>query len=557
MQSLLTPFLFVVALVAGVANAGTLARDASFSAEGFGSGWCGPVARVRVWDSQGRTPSLSDSAFQRFVGTVRIALSIECPAAQRIDFYTAGPGEQPRVLASASRDSDWRLVGADAPTTVATGQSMLPACNARVDLESWAALRITNARLTDRPLSVSGFQGIVSSDVRAYWVLDYEVQPRVREPYKWSDDWMGSAAIDSNGNRWKTMRSGPFVGDTRVYRPDERKVGQAIFIQYAAVPAPSSLTPRLKARMTIPSKRAFGDRWADLTFQFGRIPLNCSDTRVMPQTVATASGPAQPSSQPSLVVPRQVVTKDVVTPTAAPHTVKYAVQVGFIWAFGQGVFPDYGLALAWYREAEQRQIRQRDYSMQNEIRLGISELTITDVATLLGRGQRKAAAGDWEYARLFFGRAADLGDVQGMSALAYVYDDGFKNPGMQIYWCRKAYRGARARGLLEFEIDAVNYFCPLNTFADLMTPQERKKNEVSIARARAKSEAIRREAEATSAVIRAFMSDMGGSSKLEDRVDGDIARSRDYARSVGPGAPPTPPINSFYGGCHGGPFYGC
>ena len=156
---------------------------------------------------------------------------------------------------------------------------------------------------------------------------------------------------------------------------------------------------------------------------------------------------------------------------------------------------------AWYQEAAQREAVLHDYSRQNEIKRGLGDLSISSIITLLQRGQIFAARNSWVDAQFYFGRAADLGDVQGMAALAYVYGEGLKNPTMQVGWCRKAYLGAK-RSRKDFEIDAVNHFCPVATFDPLMTPAEKEHNKVSIARADAKEAAIRYNAEAEDRLLR-------------------------------------------------------
>ena len=113
---------------------------------------------------------------------------------------------------------------------------------------------------------------------------------------------------------------------------------------------------------------------------------------------------------------------------------------------------------------------------------------------MLTRGQSYSSQNQWEFARFYFGRAAHLGDVQGMAALGWVYGERFNDPALEVYWCRKAFLKARA-AKKDFEIDAVNYFCPLQSFSALMTAKERAANQISINRAKATSGEIQRKAE--------------------------------------------------------------
>jgi TPR repeat protein len=265
--------------------------------------------------------------------------------------------------------------------------------------------------------------------------------------------------------------------------------------------------------------------------------------------------PAGPSVD--LIVPRQVEQADMVRADAPKKSVKYAVQIGFIWAYGQGVYPDFEQGLAWYIEAKRRQVRSRDRSMAREIELGISELTMTDVGQLLGRGQRAAVRGESDYARFFFGRAAELGAPQGMAALGYTYGHNYKNARMEIYWCRRAYLGAKQTGQ-EYDIDAVNYFCAEESFADLMTKKERAANKKSIVRATAKSEKIRRDTEAMAALAWELASSSYGSGGGYDdaAMEDSMRRDRGYSRNEYDSAP-TPQTSGLYGNCHGGAAYGC
>jgi hypothetical protein len=118
---------------------------------------------------------------------------------------------------------------------------------------------------------------------------------------------------------------------------------------------------------------------------------------------------------------------------------------------------------------------------------------------LLNRGQVMAANRDWFCSSLYYGAAALRNDVQGMAAYSYSFSseapDQTPDRGLQVFWCQRAYRGARASGR-SYELDAVNYFCPIETIAALMTPAERRANRVSEERAERISAEYQREVEA-------------------------------------------------------------
>ncbi|MCB1323464.1 MAG: sel1 repeat family protein [Leptospiraceae bacterium] len=430
---------------------------------------------------------------------------------------------------------------AEVITSNGVSAASLPKCKAKAAAPGWFTMKIIEAHLSDRPLGLSGLPA--DSNIKAYWVAEYAISSEVSQPATWSDSWMANELIDENGMRWGGMRDRRTDFDDSPFSLGEEKRGRLVFMTYKNPGNPQRVHPYISGTFKIPHPNASKSVSKRVTLDFGRIPTNCSDT---PPSI-TEIGP----STAELVVPRQVLEGAVIAPTADPNSVKYAVQVAMIWAFGQGVYPDFEQALVWYREGERRQTESGDHRHQNEIKQGIYDLTNNDVAFHLERGQRSS---DREDQRFYFGRAAYLGDIQGMAALGWVYGERFKNPGMQIYWCRKAFRSWRL-SREDFEIDAINHFCPLETFDVLMTSQERAANEVSRARAKAKYEELKRDAEFAAELARVVVAT--GSSDAEAMVERDIRAARDYASGRRSSPPPAPPINDFYGSCHGGAFYGC
>jgi hypothetical protein len=235
---------------------------------------------------------------------------------------------------------------------------------------------------------------------------------------------------------------------------------------------------------------------ADITFD--ELPSDCADEptlrRLNADDIAISSNGTKP------IVPRQSAGEHSVVLNAEPGTTKFAAQAGFIWAYEQGVYPDYDQALAWYEEAKRRQTLLKDVSYEGEIARMLGGLQLSDIGQMLQRGQSYAAQNQWEFSRFYFGRAAHLGDVQGMSALGWVYGERFNDPVSAVYWCRKAFSKARL-SKKDFEIDAVNYFCPIESFREMMTPKERAANQVSINRSKATSGEIRRNAEAVAKLV--------------------------------------------------------
>ena len=384
----------------------------------------------------------------------------------------------------------------------------LPHCDARAEPRNGAVtLRIVSAHLSDRP-DLTYFQGMlgVTRDVKGYWIADYEVISHLNGPLQWSDIEIGNKAIDSSGNSWSGMRVGSIVGDKRSYQPGERKRGRLTFITYDRHPNPSEIRLHVSAHIA-----ANINSNPYLDFDFRGMPINCTDDESGRPAAAGDGGGAPPggdadATPAGLTVPVQSWRTGMLKPDAPQSSVKFAVQCGFIYAYSQGVLPNFDQALAWYREAERRQNRQHDFTLENDIRRMIASLSDTRIIDLLQKGQQQSAMGSWEDAQMYFGHAAILGDVQGMAAYGYTFSVGNnRNAQAEIYWCRKAYRGAKANGLKEFEIDAVNYFCPEETFDGLMSPKEKRDNRISIARAAQKSAAIRREAQEISDIARAFI----------------------------------------------------
>ena len=147
---------------------------------------------------------------------------------------------------------------------------------------------------------------------------------------------------------------------------------------------------------------------------------------------------------------------------------------------------------------------------------------------LLVRGQ--AMHRNWACSSLYFGAAALRGDAQGMAAYAYGFsaDSPRPEPTMETYWCQRAYRTARANRDND-ELDAVNYFCPIETIASLMTPEERRRNQVSVVRSQQTSEAIRAQAEAQVRAIMEFaLSNVSGQrpAGYHKQAENDLEASR-------------------------------
>ncbi|HST37693.1 MAG TPA: hypothetical protein VLK25_13820 [Allosphingosinicella sp.] len=126
-----------------------------------------------------------------------------------------------------------------------------------------------------------------------------------------------------------------------------------------------------------------------------------------------------------------------------------------------------------------------------------ADLDRLQVIDLLNRGYVMANRPDTYCSSLFYGAAALRGDVQGMAGYSSFFRAESINPDResQIYWCQRAYQGARTSGRT-WERDAVNYFCPIETFAALMTPAERRANQVSVERMERLSSERRAEIEA-------------------------------------------------------------
>lgn len=450
----------------------------------------------------------------------------------------------------------------NAPKRLADGSMT---CNTSIDVPRVAKIRIVSARFTDRP-SLSGVQGAVAGDIRRWWVLDYEVIPYGNQPYTFSNSFMGSGAVDDKGARWGTIdmernrRRTQEPGGTPTRRT-------ATFISYESGPYPTTMAPKLATRINYASTNRFPTGDMVGAFSFPAIPGVCSDEGSGNAAIAaggpTAPGAATPAAQPAasgLIRPRQVVKAGISPINATAGSVREAVQIGFVWSYGEGVHPDFEQGLAWYREAARRQAQKRDFTMQNEIALMLRNYENRNVINLYEQGRRAMIRNGWQEALYFFGRAAELGNAQAMAALSYVYGEGRANPRMQIYWCREAFEAARA-SRAEHDLDAVNHFCPVGAFQDMMTPAERRANPASIARARAKMDAIRRENDAWVATARRIWDEAmrdDGPRKSNPNADFEESLRRDRAYSRGEiSAPPPPSTSGLYGNCHGGAFYGC
>src|SRR5262245_25801213 len=124
--------------VAAPATAAPLARNDQFVADRYGRAWCGSDAQVIVRSQAGQVDPLSQG-FQQFFGAVRIAVSIECPQANRIQVFASVGGED-RLIADARSSNNWTLAATD-ETPPSSSQGGVPRCDALVDLGRWAGLR--------------------------------------------------------------------------------------------------------------------------------------------------------------------------------------------------------------------------------------------------------------------------------------------------------------------------------------------------------------------------------------------------------------------------------
>lgn len=426
-------------------------------------------------------------------------------------------------------------------------------CGASIDLPGFARLRIVEARFTDRP-PLTGFQGVAAGGIRGFWVIDYEATAYVDRAYGFSVSFMGSRAQDSNGGAWGSMRA-PQAESRGLTPAGEAVRGQVIYISYESNGSGiATMSPRLAASVTAPGQRVLDGYNRGANLDFPPIPANCTDRPLAGAARVAAGRPVT-----GLIRPRQILREGVASLNARGGTVREAVQIGFIWSYGEGVHPDFEQGLAWYREAERRQGLRHDLSMQNEIRLMLANYAETDVERLFNRGIAALARNGWQESLYFFGRAAELGNAQAMAALGYVYGEGRLNPRMQFFWCRRSFLAARA-SRREHDLDAVNHFCPVITFADVMTARERAANPASIARARAKSGAIRREHDAMAALARQWWREAvieGLTDSSDSGGGGGSGPAADRAYARGQGDRPSPLRSGLYGNCHGGAFYGC
>jgi len=273
-------------------------------------------------------------------------------------------------------------------------------------------------------------------------------------------------------------------------------------------------------------------------------------------TGANASAPvAGPTNLPvdhTLYVPHQIAAPGVFVPNADPSSARYAVQVGFAWMVGDGVYPNFPQARAWFYEAQRRSKSQGDQEMFGISNESLYDLNVQDIPYLWRKGQEFGDGDGAKYARFYFGRAAELGDVQGMAALAWIWAHSYQNTEMGIYWCRQAYTAAKIHNE-DYELDAVNYFCPIDSIRPLMTDEEFEQNKVSVARAEQEAQQNQRDMEAVQAFAKSVSSLMGGYS--DDAVKKDIDVYESYSEGTSDEAPPT--SSGFYGNCHGGAAYGC
>ncbi len=457
---------------------------------------------------------------------------------------------QPGLLRS-QRQAGAALTVASNPVRNAAGHW---SCATSGTIGRVGTVRIVSARQVDRP-NVSGMQSMFIGPIRRFWQVELEFTPAPHQqrPYALSyrmDAW------EEGGTAWQWMDA------ERNIRRGEEPAGAsvrrtALAISYDAGPFPDRMVAKIGATMKIQSEKQYGFP-ATLGGEFGfpAIPSNCMDDAVAaPAQVANTvvSTPAGP-----LIRPVQVAAPNIAKVNAKPGTVREAVQIGFIWSYGEGVHPDFDQGRAWYEEAQRRQQKARDFSMQNEIKLTLGYYAITDRLKLLERGLPALARNSWQEAQFFFGRAAQLGDAQGMAALGYTYAEGRVNSRMEYYWCRKAFLAARA-SRVQHELDAVNHFCATTTFQSLMTPAERRANPASIARAKAKSGAIQRQHEAAIEMGRKlYLASLPPDRRGNDLADAEADLERDRSYSRGESSMPPPVMTSgLYGNCHGGAAYGC
>jgi hypothetical protein len=415
---------------------------------------------------------------------------------------------------------------------------LLPKCDFQANLPNIGVFHVMSAHLTKGAASVSN--GFVNpNDVASVWRFEYEYTNRLSAPMTFNVGDIGDYAVGANGARYGGVREGPFNGDQRPYPPGAIKTGHVSFIlaRGMGVPADGMMSGHLNLSLKVVNSaltpfrdRAFGGAANATTVElnFSEVPADCADAPTPRRLGGTDL--ALPAN---LIVPKQSSGSYAVRLDADPASVKFASQAGFIWAFQQGVYPDYEQALNWYLEARRRQDLLHDYSYQADIERMTAALQITSVIDLLQRGQLFSSRGDWEYARFYFGRAAALGDVQGMAALGWVHGERFGDPVGEVYWCRKAFAGAR-QSRRDFEIDAVNHFCPLETFSGMMTRAERKANEISIQRAAKTAGDIQRSAEALTRVVN-FLTDQRPRSGGQEIDPVTFARHRngDYRQASG------------------------
>lgn len=385
-------------------------------------------------------------------------------------------------------------------------QDMLPKCDLDATAKGFFRFQVTSARMIQGAGSINN-QWIRTSDVKGTWRIEYEMTNLSPYELYMNDGTTSNVAIGPNGVRWGGVGEGDIRGDSRPYPPGAKKRAHITMILYDNAAVAGMMRGKIPLTIATTNYTVTPFREpnlgtstntlpADITFS--DLPSDCADEPTLRRLNADDIAISSDGTKP--IAPRQSAGQHMVVLNAEPGTTKFAAQAGFIWAYEQGVYPDYQQALAWYQEANRRQTLLKDVSYEREIARMLDGLQLSDIGQMLQRGQSYAAQNQWEFSRFYFGRAAHLGDVQGMSALGWVYAERFNDPISAVYWCRKAFSKARI-SKRDFEIDAVNHFCPIESFKDMMTPQERAANQVSINRANATSGEIQRNAEAVAKLV--------------------------------------------------------
>ena len=405
-----------------------------------------------------------------------------------------------KIIHSALTIAFMSFLSAMGVTKAFAAPDMLPKCELDAVSKGLFRFHITSARMISGAGSINN-QWVRASDVKGTWRIEYEMTNLSAYELNMNDGTTANIAIGPNGTKWGGVGEGDIRGDMRPYPSGATKHAHITMLLYSGEPLTGMMKGRIPVTLATTDYRVTPfrdpylgapDNHITANLDFSDLPTDCADEptprRLEPDDIAVAANGTKP------VIPRQSPGTYAVHFTAEPGTTKYAAQAGFIWAYEQGVYPDYEQALAWYQEADRRQKLLKDFSYERDIARMIEALQLNDVGQMLTRGQSYSSQNQWEFARFYFGRAAHLGDVQGMAALGWVYGERFNDPALEVYWCRKAFLKARA-AKKDFEIDAVNYFCPLQSFSALMTAKERAANQISINRAKATSGEIQRKAE--------------------------------------------------------------